>query len=90
MSGLAKCLLGLGKKVGGSDLCANEFTDELADYGVKIDFGNYPDDIENYEAVIYTDAINDENARYKRQKAYRSRPYQGGNFYTRLAKILKR
>ena len=58
MSGLAKYLLGLGKKVGGSDASVNEFTDELLKSGVKIDFGNFPDDIENYDVVIYTDAIN--------------------------------
>lgn len=63
MSGLAKYLLSLGKRVGGSDVCANEYTDELVKEGVCINFGNSVDDIEYYEFVVYTDAINDSDAK---------------------------
>ena len=68
MSGLAKYLIGLGKKVGGSDVSANEYTEELTESGVKIDFGNFADDIENYDVIIYTDAIKDEDARLVKAK----------------------
>ena len=68
MSGLAKYLIGLGKKVGGSDVSANEYTEELTESGVKVDFGNFADDIENYDVVIYTDAIKDEDARLVKAK----------------------
>ena len=40
MSALAKYLLKFGKKVGGSDAVSSEFTDELIEKGVKIDFGD--------------------------------------------------
>ena len=38
MSALAKYLLKFGKKVGGSDAVSSEFTDELIEKCVKIDF----------------------------------------------------
>ena len=66
MSGLAKYLISLGKKVGGSDVSANEYTEELVQNGVKIDFGNFADDIEDYDVVIYTDAIKEEDTRLKK------------------------
>ena len=66
MSGLARYLIGLGKKVGGSDVSANEYTEELTERGVKIDFGNFADDIENYDVIIYTDAIREEDTRLKK------------------------
>ena len=68
MSGLAKYLTGLGKRVGGSDVSANEYTVELTERGVKIDFGDFADDIENYDVVIYTDAIKEEDTRLKKAK----------------------
>ena len=66
MSGLAKYLLNLGKLVGGSDVTANEYTDELIKNGVRIDFGNFADNIEDYDVVIYTDAINDSDLRLRK------------------------
>ena len=66
MSGLAKYLLDLGKYVGGSDVSANEYTDELLKKGINIDFGDYSCSIENYDIVIYTDAIREEDLRLKK------------------------
>ena len=66
MSGLAKYLLSLGKNVGGSDASENEYTDELIKSGVKIDFGNFADNIEDYEVVIYTDAIHEGDFRLRK------------------------
>lgn len=89
MSGLAKYLLGLGKIIGGSDISANEFTDELANSGVKIDLGNFPDDIENYDAVIYTDAINDENARLKKAVSLSKPTITRGRFLYEISRNFK-
>lgn len=66
MSGLAKYMLYSGKRVGGSDASIGEYTDELLKMGVKIDFGNSSDDLENYDAVIYTDAIQEGDFRLKK------------------------
>ena len=89
MSGLAKYLTGLGKKVGGSDIAQNEFTDELARSGVKIDFGNSPDDIESYDVVIYTDAINDENARLKKAVSLSKPTITRGRFLYEVSRNFK-
>ena len=80
MSGLAKYLLHLGKHVGGSDLSNNEYTDELARNGVKIDFENLTDDIENYDVIIYTDAINDENLRLRKARSLSKPTISRGKF----------
>ena len=80
MSGLAKYLLKLGKMVGGSDISANEYTDELKEKGVKIDFENFADDIENYDVIIYTDAIKDENLRLRKAKSLSKPTITRGKF----------
>ena len=63
MSGLAKYLISLGKNVGGSDVAENEYTSELRNLGAKISFGSDAEDIEDYEIIIYTDAIKENDAR---------------------------
>lgn len=57
MSGLAKFLLSLGKKIGGSDIIESEYTLELEKLGVKINFGTAKGSVAEYDAVVYTDAI---------------------------------
>lgn len=57
MSGLAKFLLSLGKKIGGSDIRESEYTEELEKLGVKISYGAAKGSVAEYEAVVYTDAI---------------------------------
>lgn len=57
MSGLAKFLLSFGKKVGGSDIRESEYTEELEKLGVKITYGAAKGSVADYAAVVYTDAI---------------------------------
>ena len=59
MSGLAKYLLSLGKKVGGSDNAANAYTEELAASGAEISIFPEIKNIENYELIVYTDAVSE-------------------------------
>lgn len=59
MSGLAKYLLSQGKRVGGSDICANEYTRDLAVLGAEIDIGNDIGNCEDYGLIVYTDAAKD-------------------------------
>lgn len=89
MSGLAKYLIGLGKKVGGSDVSANEYTEELAGHGVKTDFGNFADDIENYDVVIYTDAIKEEDTRLKKAKSLSKPTIPRGKFLYEVSRNFK-
>lgn len=62
MSGLAAYLLKIGKSVGGSDITDSEYIRELHDLGVKVDLDGNTESIKNYEVVVYTDAIMDNDA----------------------------
>ncbi len=63
MSGLAKYLLSLGKKVSGYDASPNEFTEELENLGAEIFIGEPADSVKDYDLIIYTDAIKDNDVR---------------------------
>lgn len=89
MSGLAKYLLTLGKYVGGSDVSKNEYTDELIKNGVKIDFGNFSDNIENYEFVIYTDAIHEEDFRLRKARSLSKPTVSRGEFLQAISQNFK-
>ena len=89
MSGLAKYLIGLGKRVGGSDVSANEYTDDLVKSGVKIDFGNFTDDIEDYDVVIYTDAIREEDVRLKKALSLSKPTISRGRFLYEISRNFK-
>ena len=63
MSGLAKYLLSLGKKVGGSDIISNEYTEELINLGAHVSIEPVIDSVANYQLIIYTDAVKDTDTR---------------------------
>ena len=63
MSGLAKYLLSLGKKVCGSDAVSNEYTEELESCGAEIFIGEPTGSVANYDLIVYTDAIKDNDVR---------------------------
>ncbi len=68
MSALAKWLLSMGKKVAGSDASVNEYTEELQKAGVQIRLGCAGEDMDEYQAVVYTDAINECDEGFRRAK----------------------
>lgn len=57
MSGLARFMLSVGKKVGGCDKFINDYAEELRALGVEIEDGNGITSVGNYDLVVYTDAI---------------------------------
>lgn len=61
MSGLAKYLLSLGKYVAGSDIVESDYTRELRDSGVEINIGIPKASVLNYDTVVYTDAVRDDD-----------------------------
>lgn len=61
MSGLAKYLLSLGKKVAGSDIVESIYTRELREEGVEICIGSPKASVEDFETVVYTDAVRDDD-----------------------------
>lgn len=63
MSGLAKYFLSLGKRVGGSDIAVNEYTEELEKLGADISYDNSADGVGDYQLIVYTDAIKENDVR---------------------------
>lgn len=62
MSALAMLLRSMGKVVGGCDRSENNFTRRLSKLGVPITAGDAGEEISEYDVVVYTDAV-DENDR---------------------------
>lgn len=89
MSALAKYLLNLGKKVGGSDSVEGEFTAELIDLGVEIDFGR-EDNSDDYELIIYTDAISENDFRLKRVRDLGKTVIPRGRFLYEVSRNFKK
>lgn len=57
MSALAKLLISYGKKVGGSDIVDSVYTDELRKLGVCVNVDGHRESISQFDVVVYTDAI---------------------------------
>ncbi|MCL1911299.1 MAG: UDP-N-acetylmuramate--L-alanine ligase [Leptospirales bacterium] len=61
MSGIAEILINMGYDVSGSDLHDSEQTRRLASIGAKIFLGHYPSNIQDYNVVVTSSAINTNN-----------------------------
>lgn len=59
MSALAKILFSFGKTVGGYDKVSSVYTQDLAEDGIRINIGC--GDVTDFQAVVYTDAIDNNN-----------------------------
>ena len=57
MSALAMLLRSMGKVVGGCDRSENNFTRRLSKLGVPITTGDAGEEISEYDVVVYTDAV---------------------------------
>lgn len=62
MSGLAKYIHSLGKRVAGSDIAVGGYTLELQDMGIAVNIGNQRESISGYDVIVYTDAVRDDDA----------------------------
>lgn len=90
MSSLAKLLLDMGKKVGGSDSVDGEYVRELKAFGVQIALGDEEDDIENFDAVIYTDAIKENDSHLLKAKSLSKTIFPRGEFLSEIGKLYRR
>ncbi len=59
MSALAQILRSYGKTVGGYDRCGSVYTDDLISEGIKVEIGR--GNPQNYEVVVFTDAISEQD-----------------------------
>ena len=65
MSGLAKYLQYRGKNVCGSDLVSSVYTAELINCGISVEVGEAEASIKDYDVIVYTDAIPENNVQLK-------------------------
>lgn len=66
MSSLAHVTLVGGKRVGGSDRTPSALTQRLANEGAEIFYSHSADNVEKYDALVYTVAIGEDNPEYQR------------------------
>lgn len=90
MSGLAKFVLSLGKKVGGSDVTANEYTDELQKLGADIAIGTKPTSIKDYDLIVYTDAIKETDERLAEAEALSKEIISRGQLLYEVSRCFKK
>ena len=90
MSGLAKYLLSLGKKVGGSDVCSNEYTAELINLGASVVTGGAVDSVKDYDLIIYTDAIKDTDVRLTEAENLSKEIISRGQFLYEISRDFKK
>lgn len=68
MSSLALITLKRGYRVGGSDRQRSPLTDQLASEGIEVFYEHRADNLDGYDAVVYTVAISEDNPEYIRAK----------------------
>ena len=68
MSSLAHISLVNGMQVGGSDRTPSVLTEKLSSEGVEIFYSHSAENVENYDAFVYTVAIGEDNPEYLRAK----------------------
>ena len=61
MSGIAEILINMGYSVSGSDLRESENTKRLSSKGAKIFIGHFPSNIEDYNVVVTSTAVDPNN-----------------------------
>ena len=64
MSGLAEILQAKGYEVTGSDIASNKMIERLENLGIKITVGHNSENVGNAQAIVYTSAVNAENAEF--------------------------
>ena len=64
MSSLAIICNNLGYKVGGSDRTKTALTQKLTEQGIDVKYTHVEDNIDGYDAVVYTVAISEDNPEY--------------------------
>lgn len=87
MSGLAKYLMSCDKKVSGYDLSESVYTNEL---GVHIDTGSRRPSVEDFDAVVYTDAIRNDDIQLIEARKLKKTVIPRGRLLAEICKNFKK
>lgn len=89
MNALAKFTKDLGKTVAGCDAVESEYTEELKNYGINVSVGEVRDSVEEYDAVVYTDAIRETNPQLQQAKKLRKNLIARGQLLAEACSLFK-
>lgn len=89
MSSLAKYLLNSGKTVSGSDISESASVAELRSSGVKVEIGEYKENISNYDVIVYTDAVHDNDTQLQKARSFGKKIMSRGQLLYEISKNFK-
>lgn len=90
MSALAKFMLSVGKRVGGSDRVQSVYTRELEAMGAAVEFGEKRGSIDKYDVIIYTDAILQNDVQLKEAESLKKIIVSRGEFLYLISRKFKK
>ena len=88
MSALAKFMLSVGKRVGGSDRVQSVYTRELEAMGAAVEFGEKRGSIGKYDVIVYTDAILQTDVQLKEAESLKKIIVSRGEFLYLISRKL--
>ena len=86
MSGIAKVLLQRGINVSGSDIEENDQVAILKNMGADIHIGHRKENIQDADAVVYTNAVSNDNVELKKARESNIKIYKRAQFLSELFK----
>lgn len=90
MSALAKFLLLKGAKVAGSDKSHSVYVDDLTALGAEIFVGDCKKSIEEFDVIVYTDAINESNLQLAQARGLNKPIISRGQLLTEISRSFER
>ncbi len=90
MSALAKFVLSEGKRVGGSDNVSNVYTQELEQLGAHIEIGNSKGSVSDYEVIVYTDAVSENDEQLSEAREHNKVIMSRGRFLYEVSRAFKK
>ena len=89
MSALARYLLDCGKKVAGSDTYNGDYVKDLQRSGIEVCIGNQRESVAEYDVVVYTDAIQENDIQLCEARALGKLVVSRGQFLYEVSRDFK-
>lgn len=90
MSALARLLRSMGKRVGGCDREEGRFTRLLVSEGIEVKITDYCEQVDDFEAVVYTDAVGEGDRTLLRAKGADKPTIPRGELLSDISKLFRR
>ena len=90
MSALAKFMLKVGKRVGGSDNVSSLYTAELSSLGANIEIAEGKKSVADYDVIIYTDALPESDIQLEEAHALQKTVLSRGQLLYEVSRAFKK